>query len=194
MRTLIIIALLCTAFPLLTFGAYKNSNVYIEAAVSHTFTEVSYNSGNKQTINPLKYDIFLGYSFTSNFRWDLEYTVLQTVHFNDSEGKKYNYNANAIFANVYFDFWNKEISIISPFVGLGAGIGSTNLSSRDISHGRTSNVAWQLFLGAHGNILETLIISIKYSYTAMPQMESTLAIADFNSPIQAIGLSISLLM
>jgi hypothetical protein len=165
------------------------SNSYAGISVSQNFILTFSEDSDRKTSESIKFDAFLGYRFNPNLRWDLQYSIINAVLIQND----YEYRANAIFANIYLDLWDMERSLLTPFIGLGAGLASPAIMSPD-QEWRTSALAWQLHLGFHTNLFELFVISIRYALIGMPPIENVIENRNINSYIQSVGVGLFLLI
>lgn len=165
------------------------SNSYAEIGVSQNYVLTFSDGGDYKTSESIRFDVFLGYRFTPNFRWDLQYSIINKVLMESG----HEYKGNAIFANIYLDLWDMEKHILTPFIGIGAGLASPVVMSVD-QEWRTSALAWQLQAGFHTNLFDLFILSIRYSFTGMPPIENVIENRDVNSNIQNVGIGVFLLI
>lgn len=165
------------------------SNSYAEFGISQNFVLTFSDGGDYKVSESIRFDAFLGYRFTPNFRWDLQYSILNKV-LTDSG---YEYKANAIFANIYLDLWDMELSLLTPFIGIGAGLASPAIIAPD-EQWRTSALAWQVQAGFNTNFFKLFILSLRYAITGMPPIENVIEGRSVNSYIQNVGLGIFLLI
>jgi opacity protein-like surface antigen len=218
MKKIFAVLLCCAAAAGFSYAETGQSNVYIGANVSQSFENFSYNSfienfedkssGSGKVLDGPRYDFLCGYRLGSKIRVEGQYIIVSEHSFKtDKQTSDIQYKATAIFANIIYDFWNVQKSIITPFIGIGAGIGSPNLklSVRDLeTESKTDGFSWQVQGGINVKLTGWLVVNLKYSYIAMPELVKNIDDSQLNNNeymkskfkegVQAIGAGITLLL
>jgi opacity protein-like surface antigen len=185
MKRILSALLICLTFSSYGLAVYNFRNVYIGLGASRSSIDTSI----KSNVLSLQYEAFMGYRFTDNLRWDLQYIFITKAIMNDT----FDYRANVMLTNIYFDFWNMENRIITPFLGIGAGLGSPHIISGDLMWNK-NGFAWQALGGFHMKVNDFLILSVKYSYIELPPVSNILSEKDLTNIVHSIGIDISLLV
>ena len=187
--------------------------VYIGANLSQCFESFSYdefvsaigedNSSDKTLFGP-RYDFVAGFRLGHKLKIEGQYIVISQNSFNtDKADSKIEYKASAVFANIIYDFWNMDSNFITPFIGIGAGVGSSNLilNYDAIKKDAESNgFSWQFQGGATVKLIDWLYVNIKYTYLSLPDTERTLEAnsdyikSEFKKGVQAIGVGVTFLL
>ena len=194
------------------------SRVYIGANLSQSFENFSYDyfidtfgdksSEDGKIMDGPRYDFTAGYRFGSKIKLEAQYIIVSKHSFKtDKETSNIEYKATAVFANLIYDFWDVQKSIITPFIGAGIGVGSPNLklSVKDIGNESKENgFSWQAQGGINLKLTNWLIVNVKYSYISLPEIENNfdkdkLGNGDyleskFKEGVQALGAGITLLL
>ncbi|MDR2772051.1 MAG: porin family protein [Elusimicrobiota bacterium] len=209
MKKTIFVALFCLIFVSQSWGAYKiNNNIYANVDVYKAFADLQFEGDANYTIEPQQYSLFLGYRFFPNFRWDFEFTIIAKTEINNRtpDVDPYKYNATAMLFNLYFDFWDMETNIATPFVSIGGGLGSPKVSRATTVGENTleieeiewtkSNFAWQAQAGVTVRVTNNFYVLVKCIYLVMPVItnEKDLEFTSFNSSISSVGLGVSILI
>jgi opacity protein-like surface antigen len=195
-----------------------SSRVYIGANISQSFENFSYSSfidtfGDKvsedgKILDGPRYDFTAGYRFGSKLRMEAQYIIVSARSFTmDKQNSDIAYKATAVFANMVIDFWDAQKSIITPFIGVGIGVGSPNLKLSVAAleeESKTNGFAWQAQGGINLKLTNWLIVNVKYSYISLPGVDSNIdesQLGDdqyleskFKEGVQAIGAGITLLL
>jgi opacity protein-like surface antigen len=195
------------------------SRVYIGANISQSFENFSYDSfidsfenksskEDEKILDGPRYDFTAGYRFGSKLRMEAQYIIVSAHSFQiDKETSDIEYKATAVFANIVYDFWDTQKSIITPFIGIGVGIGSPNLklSVKDLQEESKANgVSWQAQGGINLRLTNWLIVNVKYSYISLPRIDNEIDESQlgngqyieskFKEGVQALGAGITLLL
>ena len=196
-----------------------SSRVYIGANISQSFENFSYDyfmdsfstkqsADDNKILDGPRYDFTAGYRFGSKIRMEAQYIIISARTFEmDKEASDVEYKATAVFANLIFDFWDAQKSIITPFIGAGIGIGSPNLKLSVHSleeESKTNGFSWQVQGGFNLKLTDWLIVNVKYSYITLPGIENNFdesQVGDdnylkskFKEGVQAVGAGITLLL
>jgi opacity protein-like surface antigen len=213
---------LCACMCVLCVSALADdtdaSRVYIGANISQSFENFSYDSfidsfadkspEEGKTLDGPRYDFMVGYRFGSKIKLEAQYIIVSNHSFKtDQETSDIEYKATAVFANLIYDFWDAQKSIITPFIGVGVGVGSPNLklSVKDIENESKENgISWQAQGGISLKLTNWLIVNVKYSYISLPGIKNTFDESQlgngnyleskFKEGVQAIGAGITLLL
>lgn len=219
MRKFIISFAVCLFSVGIAFAGSGKSNVYISANVSQSFGTFKYDafvndfmtqgsSSGEKTFDGPRYDFEAGYRFGSKIRTELQYIIISKNSFETSmANSNVEYKASAIFANVIYDFWDVQDSLFTPFIGIGAGLGSESLKLGivDLRNERDQNgFSWQVQGGVNIKLLDWLLVNAKYSYLALPGIENSIKGSysglqtrlerEFNKGVQTIGIGVTLLL
>jgi opacity protein-like surface antigen len=194
------------------------SRVYIGANISQSFENFSYDSfidtfadkspEDGKILEGPRYDFMVGYRFGSKIKLEAQYIIVSNHSFEtDQETSDIEYKATAVFANLIYDFWDVQKSIITPFIGVGIGVGSPNLklSIKDIDdESKKNGFSWQAQGGINLKLTDWLIVNVKYSYISLPGIENNFdksklgndnyLESKFKEGVQAIGAGITLLL
>jgi opacity protein-like surface antigen len=217
-RVLALCACLCFCCGFAAASDDDASRVYISANISQSFENFSYDYfissfGDRQAedgkvLDGPRYDFSAGYRFGSKIRMEAQYIIVSAHSFkSDKESSDIEYKATAVFANLIYDFWDAQKSIITPFIGIGIGVGSPNLklSVTGIEEESKENgVSWQAQGGLSLKLTDWLLLNVKYSYISFPGIENNfdtgkLSNGDyleskFKEGVQAVGAGITLLL
>lgn len=194
------------------------SRVYVGANISQSFVDFAYNefitgfteenSSSKLLYGP-RYDFVAGFRLTPKLKVEGQYLIISQNSFNtDKANSEVVYKASAVFANLIFDFWNMDTSFITPFIGIGAGVGSSNLvlNYNAIKKDADENgFSWQIQGGASVKLLDWLYVNAKYTYLSLPGVDRTLTIdpsnpdseyikSEFKKGVQAVGVGVTFLL
>lgn len=209
--------LLCVLFCLAAAAGFSfaegiKDRVYIGANLSMSFEDFSYDDfvnnvttskGNEKSLSGPRYDFTAGYRFGRKFRAEAQYMIISKNDFDtDKTSSNVEYKAQAIFANAIYDFWDMQENFITPFIGIGAGVGSPklNISYQGVKDEVDDNgFSWQIQGGASVKLLSWLIVNIKYTYISMPDIKVDASSqdkinAELKKGVQAIGLGVMLLL
>ncbi|MCL2144814.1 MAG: porin family protein [Endomicrobia bacterium] len=186
--------------------------VYIGAALLMSFEDFYYDdfvnnytisTGNSKTLSGPRYDFTAGYRFSKKLRAEAEYMIISENSFETDETNSYvEYKAQALFANLVYDFWDMQEYFLTPFIGAGVGVGAPNLniSYQGVKDEVDDNgFSWQFQGGISMLLTDWLIVNVKYSYISMPDVEINSSNreeikAEFKKGVQAVGLGIILLL
>ncbi|MDR1940722.1 MAG: porin family protein [Endomicrobium sp.] len=218
MKKLFMLLLCCATAAGVSFAETEQSNVYIAANISQSFENFSYDSfidhfldkkaEDGKILDGPRYDFCAGYRLGSKIRIEGQYIIISKHSFQvDKETSDIEYKATAVFANILYDFWDVQKSIITPFLGIGIGVGSPNLklSIRDLQEESKENgFSWQAQGGINLRLTKWLIVNVKYSYLAMPEVTKNIDSSHLNNGeyleskfkegVQAIGAGITLML
>lgn len=196
----------------LSFADGIKDKVYIGANVSMSFEDFSYDDfvdniqnskGNDKTLSGPRYDFVAGYRFGKKFRLEGQYIIISKNDFDtDQSSSNVEYKAQAVFANAIYDFWDMQENFITPFIGGGIGVASPklNISYQGVQNEVDDNgFSWQLQGGVNVKLIDWLIVNIKYTYLAMPDVEIGASSqdefkAEFKKGVQAVGVGVTILI
>jgi opacity protein-like surface antigen len=208
--------LLCVLFCLTAAAGYAfagaiKDKVYIGANLSMSFEDFSYDDfinnvttakGNSKTLSGPRYDFLAGIRLGKNLRVEAQYMVISKNNFEtDKTNSSVEYKAQAVFANAIIDFRNMQENFITPFIGVGIGVGAPklNISYQGIKDEADENgLSWQIQGGANVRLLEWLYVNIKYSYISLPEASVDVSSqdsinAELKKGVQSAGVGITLL-
>ncbi|MCL2799251.1 MAG: porin family protein [Endomicrobia bacterium] len=211
----LILAVFCITFSAtVLFADSDSSTVYISASLSQSFSDFSYDSfldgfvdresDSSKMMDGPRYDFSAGYRLGSKIRAEAQYIIISENSFStDKNNSAVEYKATAVFANLIYDFWNVQKSLITPFIGAGIGLGSPNLklSIADLNKEKDDNgFSWQLQCGVNVKLLHWLLVNVKYSYLSMPGIENSFEAntenleSEFKKGVQSVGVGVTLLL
>lgn len=167
------------------FGGYAHLAGNVSRTVSgFHFSDSSYKDG-------FNVGGRLGYQ-SYPMRYELEYTYIKAntdsfkVNSIPQTGLSGNSNANALMANIYYDFTDVILPTIFPFVGIGIGVdyNKTSLNSTGplgvvVFNGKEWFFAYQGTAGLTYNFSENFALNASYRYLA------TSSSGDFGKTFQA---------
>ncbi|MDR1695964.1 MAG: porin family protein [Endomicrobium sp.] len=214
----LILAAFCAAFlSSAAFADSDSSTVYISGSLSQSFSDFSYDSfiddflnresNSEKAMDGPRYDFSAGYRLGSKLRAEAQYIIISANSFStDKNNSDIKYKANAVFANLIYDFWDIQNNLITPFIGAGIGLGSPNLklSIADLQKEREDNgFSWQVQAGVSVKLLKWLLVNIKYSYLSIPGIENSFETgnantehveSEFKKGVQSAGIGVTLLL
>ncbi|MCL2484571.1 MAG: outer membrane beta-barrel protein [Endomicrobia bacterium] len=217
MKKLILTAFCLAVLANTAFAKTDNSTVYISASLSQAFSHFALGSFADSFFNKspesdsmfdgARYDFSMGYRLGSKVRIEGQYIIISENSFEtDHANLDIKYKSTAIFANLIYDFWNAQKSLLTPFLGIGIGLGSPNLkwSVADLQKEKDTNgFSWQFQCGINVKIVDWLLVNAKYTYLAMPGINNPFesgtagtedVINDFKKGVQGVGVGITLLL
>ena len=195
-----------------------NDKTYIGANLSMSFKNFSYQSfidnamtaegDDSKLLSGPRYDFVAGYRLSHNIRAEAQYLMISKSNFEtDKTNSKVEYKATGIFASLIYDFWDFQDNQLTPFIGVGVGIGSPNLN---VSYNGVKNevdnngFSWQFQAGVNLRLLDWLIVNVKYSYLSMPNINKTIADetnpsvdflkSEFEKGVQSAGVGVIILL
>lgn len=213
MKKILLLALFCIAAASgAVFAGEINNKVYIGAGLSMSFEDFSYDDfinhattskGNSKTLSGPRYDFSAGYRLGRKLRMEAQYMIISKNDFEtDKTNSNVEYKAQALFTNAVLDFWNMQENLITPFIGLGVGVGSPklNISYKGVKDEVDGNgFSWQMQAGANLRLMKWFLVNIKYSYLSMPDLKVDASSqsdikAKFKNGVQAVGLGVTVLL
>jgi opacity protein-like surface antigen len=206
-------AIICAVFAAgISFAEAAKEKVYIGANLSMSFEDFSYDDfmdnvptskGNEKTMSGPRYDFVAGYRLSNKFRIEAQYLIISQNNFEtDQSSSNVEYKAQGIFANAVLDFWDMQEHLITPFVGIGAGVSAPklNVSYQGVKDEAEDNgFSWQAQAGINLKLVSWLIVNIKYTYISMPDAKVDSSSqedikAEFKRGVQAVGVGVTLLI
>jgi len=196
------------SLPAIAFAA-KDSTVYIGGTLAQSFNRFHYQTfvggllddtgDSVKYLSGPRYDLFIGYIF-GKIRIEGQYTIISSTSFRETiDNVSVKYKASGLYLNLIYDFWDVRRHLLTPFIGVGVGIASPDLTlnvSALEEERKKNGLSYQLQAGVNLKLMDWLLINVKYSFLSTPAIYHKIddIRSDFKNGVQSLGAGIILLL